>query len=218
MAVVQVPPSACTAAEPSSVGMVPAAWGLFWPLLASTYQGEAVAGGGGGPGEALVGFGSVPGEAPGASQRRSGAHPGPGCRSCPGGITRSLGPFGWQPGWAQLPLCLPWPRLGPPCPSPGQLLGSSTSPRAPPHASPGTLSPHVRAPGRCLQHHLALSPCTRPCPQSLIPERGGCACAPGAAGRGCPTVGGSQRWGRGGGTGRMLFGGGTERRQLAKIK
>lgn len=38
--VVQVPPSACTAAEPSSVGMVPAAWGLFWPLLASTHQGE----------------------------------------------------------------------------------------------------------------------------------------------------------------------------------
>lgn len=139
--VVQVPPSACTAAEPSSVGMVPAAWGLFWPLLASTHQGEAVAGGGGGPGEALVGFGSVLGEAPGASQRRSGAHPGPGWRSCPGGVTRSLGLFGWQPGWAQLPLCLPWPRLGPPCPSPGQLLGSSTSPRAPPHASPGTLSP-----------------------------------------------------------------------------
>lgn len=119
---------------PSSMGAILAPPGLNTP-------GRDVAGGGGGPGEALVGFGSVPGEAPGASQRRSGAHPGPGWRSCPGGVTRSLGLFGWQPGWAQLPLCLPWPRLGPPCPSPGKLLGSSTSPRAPPHAPPGSLSP-----------------------------------------------------------------------------
>lgn len=173
--VVQVPPSACTAAEPSSVGMVPAAWGLFWPLLASTHQGEAVAGGGGGPGEALVGFGSVPGEAPGASQRRSGAHPGPGWRSCPGGVTHAhLDPLGGSRGGLSF-LCaclgrgwvLPVPALGSSWaapPAPGHPRMHPQAPSAPhsgtwvlPPASPGavpllpTLSPepHPRA-GRML--------------------------------------------------------------------
>lgn len=123
MAAVQVAPAACTPAEPGSVGMVPAPWGLFWPLLTSVHLGEAVAGGGGGPGEALVGFGSVPGEAPGASQRRSGAHPGVGCGSCPGGgghllawtlwVAASVGSASFVSALAEAGSSLSQPRAAP---------------------------------------------------------------------------------------------------------